>query len=89
MGTTFQIAVWRALLTIPPVATTTYARLAEWVKRPQAARAVGQAVGANPVAVLIPCHRVIQASGALGGYHWGTERKWCLLARESGRGGRI
>ena len=84
VGTPFQVAVWRALLTIPEGATTTYAALAAAIGRPTACRAVGQAVGANPVGVLIPCHRVIQASGALGGFAWGSTRKACLLAREVG-----
>ena len=70
-GTNFQIQVWRALLRVPPGSLTTYTGLAEVSGRPRAARAVGQAVGANPVALLIPCHRVIRQSGALGGYRWG------------------
>lgn len=87
LGTPFQVAVWRALLRIPAGATTTYAALARAIARPGAARAVGQAVGANPVALLIPCHRVIQASGAIGGYRWNPARKCCLLAGEAGDGG--
>jgi AraC family transcriptional regulator, regulatory protein of adaptative response / methylated-DNA-[protein]-cysteine methyltransferase len=74
-GTNFQIAVWRALLKIPPAALATYGQIAEAVGAPKAARAVGNAIGANPVALLIPCHRVIQRSGALGGYRWGPTRK--------------
>ncbi|MBC7202476.1 MAG: methylated-DNA--[protein]-cysteine S-methyltransferase, partial [Pusillimonas sp.] len=74
-GTNFQVAVWRALLKIPPGAITSYAQVARWVGSPMAARAVGNAIGANPVALLIPCHRVIQQSGALGGYRWGPARK--------------
>lgn len=81
-GTNFQLAVWRALLDIPPARAVSYGQLAAAVQRPGAARAVGAAVGANPVAVLIPCHRVIQRSGALGGYRWGTERKLALQVNE-------
>jgi AraC family transcriptional regulator of adaptative response/methylated-DNA-[protein]-cysteine methyltransferase len=82
-GTNWQVQVWRALLAIPPGATTTYAALARALGRPQAARAVGGAVAANPVAVLIPCHRVLRANGALGGYRWGPDRKQALLALEA------
>ena len=74
-GTNFQIAVWRALLKIPAGAVTSYGELAASLGQPKAARAVGNAVGANPVALVIPCHRVIQESGALGGYRWGPGRK--------------
>ncbi|WP_083250567.1 methylated-DNA--[protein]-cysteine S-methyltransferase [Acidihalobacter aeolianus] len=82
-GTNFQTRVWHALLAIPPGRLTSYAGLAEAIGRPGAARAVGQAVGANPVALLIPCHRVIRESGGLGGYRWGLERKRALLAWET------
>jgi AraC family transcriptional regulator, regulatory protein of adaptative response / methylated-DNA-[protein]-cysteine methyltransferase len=81
-GTNFQLAVWRALLTIPEGKTTTYARIATAIGRPSAARAVGTAIGDNPVAVLIPCHRVVQATGAVGGYRWGAVRKIALQAHE-------
>lgn len=74
-GTNFQIAVWRALLKIPPGALASYAQVADSLGSPNAARAVGNAVGSNPVALLIPCHRVIQQSGALGGYRWGPAKK--------------
>ena len=74
-GTNFQIAVWRALLSIPPGRLASYSQIASALGRPKASRAVGNAVGANPVALLIPCHRVIQQSGALGGYRWGAARK--------------
>ena len=70
-GTNFQIAVWRALLRIPPASAVTYSQIAEAVGSPRAVRAAGSAIGANPVALLIPCHRVIQQSGGLGGYRWG------------------
>lgn len=83
-GTNFQVQVWRALLTIPRGQLRSYGHLAAAIGRPQAARAVGTAIGQNPVAVLIPCHRVIQKSGALGGYRWGLSRKAALLAAEAG-----
>lgn len=84
-GTNFQVNVWRALLRVAPGGLTTYARLAQASGRAGAAQAVGQAVGANPVALLIPCHRVIRQSGALGGYRWGALRKHAILAWESAR----
>lgn len=74
-GTNFQIAVWRALLKIPPGAVASYTQVATALGAPRSARAVGNAIGANPVALLIPCHRVIQQSGALGGYRWGVTKK--------------
>lgn len=74
-GTNFQVAVWRALLKIPPGAVASYAQVARSLGAPKAARAVGNAIGSNPIALLIPCHRVIQQSGALGGYRWGTAKK--------------
>lgn len=81
-GTNFQLAVWRALLRIPAGRAVSYGQLAMACGKPAAARAVGTAVGANPVAVLIPCHRVIQQSGAVGGYRWHPERKLALQAWE-------
>lgn len=84
-GTNFQVNVWKALLQIDPAKLTTYSQVANAIGRPKSARAVGQAVGANPVAFLIPCHRVIQQSGKLGGYHWGTTRKQAILAWEAAR----
>jgi AraC family transcriptional regulator of adaptative response/methylated-DNA-[protein]-cysteine methyltransferase len=84
-GTNFQVSVWRALLRIPAAAVASYADVAAVVGRPTAARAVGLAVGSNPVAFLIPCHRVIQQSGRLGGYHWGETRKHAIHAWESAR----
>ena len=81
----FQLKVWQALLALPEGGCTTYGELARQIGQPRAARAVGTAVGANPVAVLIPCHRVIQRSGALGGYRWDPARKHALLAWESAR----
>lgn len=82
-GSNFQVQVWRALLALPAGALTTYGSLAGALGRPDAARAVGTAVGANPVAWLIPCHRVIRASGAITGYRWGTVRKAAMLGREA------
>lgn len=83
-GSNFQIQVWRALLAIPPGGLTTYRTLAEGIGHPRAARAVGNAVAANPLAYLIPCHRVIRESGALGGYRWGQIRKTAIQGWESG-----
>jgi AraC family transcriptional regulator of adaptative response/methylated-DNA-[protein]-cysteine methyltransferase len=85
IGGPFQIKVWEALLQLRDGETTTYSSLAAQIDAPQAARAVGNAIGANPLAVLIPCHRVLRKSGALGGYHWGLPRKERLLALEFAR----
>jgi AraC family transcriptional regulator of adaptative response/methylated-DNA-[protein]-cysteine methyltransferase len=82
MGTNFQVKVWRALLELGAGGATSYGELAEAIGSPGASRAVGQAVGANPVAWLIPCHRVLRRDGELGGYHWGVERKRSMLAWE-------
>jgi AraC family transcriptional regulator of adaptative response/methylated-DNA-[protein]-cysteine methyltransferase len=84
-GTNFQVKVWEALLRVPAGERTTYAGLAHAVGRPGAARAVGQAVGRNAIAVLIPCHRVIRTMGLVGQYRWGAERKHLLLAWEAAR----
>jgi AraC family transcriptional regulator of adaptative response/methylated-DNA-[protein]-cysteine methyltransferase len=81
-GTNFQLKVWEALLHIPVGAVTTYQGIASRVGRPGATRAVGTAVGHNPIAVLIPCHRVIRKVGEFGNYRYGTLRKKALLARE-------
>lgn len=81
-GTAFQQKVWQALRTIPPGETWTYGELAAAIGRPGAARAVGAACGANPVCVVVPCHRVVGSNGALTGYAWGTARKKELLRRE-------
>ena len=83
-GTNFQLKVWRALLEIPPGEVTTYGDLAARVGNPKASRAVGTAVGSNPVSYLIPCHRVIRSTGELGGYAWGPDRKRVMLALECG-----
>ncbi|OJA04811.1 bifunctional transcriptional activator/DNA repair enzyme AdaA [Halomonas sp. QHL1] len=81
-GTNFQIAVWRALLTIPEGQLASYSHIAQALGTPKSSRAVGNAVGANPIALWIPCHRVIQQSGALGGYRWGLEKKQMVQAWE-------
>lgn len=81
-GTEFQLKVWEALLTIPMGALGTYASIAEQIGKPAAHRAVGTAIGRNPVAFLIPCHRVIQRSGLFGGYRWGAPRKAALIGWE-------
>jgi AraC family transcriptional regulator of adaptative response/methylated-DNA-[protein]-cysteine methyltransferase len=81
-GTPFQLRVWRALLCVPSGSLTTYGRLAEAIGQSQAARAVGSAVGANPIAFVIPCHRVIRETGALGNYHWDPIRKRAILGWE-------
>ena len=81
-GTNFQVAVWRALLRIPLARAVTYSQIAEAVGSPRAVRAAGSAIGANPVALLIPCHRVIQRSGGLGGYRWGPARKQAIQVWE-------
>ncbi|TVQ52278.1 MAG: methylated-DNA--[protein]-cysteine S-methyltransferase [Rhodobacteraceae bacterium] len=85
VGGPFQIKVWEALLAIPPGAVATYAAIAERIGAPKAVRAVGTAVGRNPVAWLIPCHRAIRRDGGLGGYHWGLGVKRAMLAWESAR----
>ena len=84
-GTNFQLKVWTALLGIAPGCVTTYEEIADAIGQPAAARAVGSAVGRNPVSLLIPCHRVIRKSGGLGGYAWGLERKELVLRAEDGR----
>jgi AraC family transcriptional regulator of adaptative response/methylated-DNA-[protein]-cysteine methyltransferase len=81
-GSNFQLQVWRALLATGREATVSYGALAGSIGKPAASRAVGAAVGANPVAWLIPCHHVLRANGALGGYRWGLERKRAMLAWE-------
>jgi AraC family transcriptional regulator of adaptative response/methylated-DNA-[protein]-cysteine methyltransferase len=81
-GTAFQRRVWQALRDIPPGTTTSYAALAKTIGKPGAARAVGAACAANPIAVAVPCHRVRNAAGGLAGYRWGTARKAALLTRE-------
>jgi AraC family transcriptional regulator of adaptative response/methylated-DNA-[protein]-cysteine methyltransferase len=82
-GTNFQLRVWKALLQVPAGTTTNYGALAREIGKPTASRAVGTAVGDNPVSWLIPCHRVLRADGGIGGYAWGTERKKTMLVWES------
>jgi AraC family transcriptional regulator, regulatory protein of adaptative response / methylated-DNA-[protein]-cysteine methyltransferase len=82
-GTSFQCDVWQALLTIPWGTVTTYSDIANTVGRPKSVRAVANAVGANPIAWLIPCHRVIRRDGSLGGYRWGISRKQAMLDWEN------
>jgi AraC family transcriptional regulator of adaptative response/methylated-DNA-[protein]-cysteine methyltransferase len=82
-GTPFQKRVWQALREIGPGYTTSYAGIAAQIGSPRAVRAVAQACAANPVAVAIPCHRVLRSDGAISGYRWGIERKRALLAREA------
>lgn len=84
-GTAFQLKVWETLLRVPMGKLTTYGQVAQQIELPKASRAVGTAVGNNPVAFLIPCHRVIQASGALGGYHWGEVRKTAMIGWEAAK----
>ena len=83
-GTPFQEQVWLTLAEIPYGETISYAELARWVGRPQAFRAVGQANGANPIPIILPCHRVIAADGSIGGYGGGLPTKRRLLALEAG-----
>ncbi|MBE0412138.1 bifunctional helix-turn-helix domain-containing protein/methylated-DNA--[protein]-cysteine S-methyltransferase [Yoonia sp.] len=85
IGAPFQIKVWEALLAIPSGHVTTYSEIALAIGRPKAVRAVGTAVGRNPVGWLIPCHRALRKSGALGGYHWGLPIKRAMLAWETAR----
>jgi AraC family transcriptional regulator, regulatory protein of adaptative response / methylated-DNA-[protein]-cysteine methyltransferase len=81
-GTAFQRRVWQALQAISPGETASYAEIARRIGAPQSVRAVAQACAANPVALAIPCHRVVRSDGALSGYRWGVERKAALLKRE-------
>ncbi|MCC5809154.1 MAG: methylated-DNA--[protein]-cysteine S-methyltransferase [Ectothiorhodospiraceae bacterium] len=83
VASVFEARVWNSLITVPPGRTVTYAQLAEQIGQPTAGRAVGRAVGANPVALLIPCHRVVPRAGGIGSYRWGVARKRRLLAVES------
>ncbi|HAY99846.1 MAG TPA: hypothetical protein DCY38_03545 [Opitutae bacterium] len=85
-GTDFQKCVWRALLKIPFGRRTSYGQIAGDLSRPKASRAVGSAVGANPVSLLIPCHRVLPGSGRSGNYRWGADRKLALLDAEQESG---
>lgn len=84
-GTDFQLKVWESLLKIPLGKLSTYGNLANEIGSPKASRAVGTAIGSNPVAFLIPCHRVIQSSGKIGGYMWGSDRKQLMIGWESAK----
>ena len=86
-GTAFQQRVWQALQQIPPGKTATYSAIAERIGAPRAVRAVARACAANPLAVAIPCHRVVRRNGELSGYRWGIDRKRTLLDREAASGG--
>lgn len=81
-GTEFQLQVWRALVEVPAGQVISYAMLADMIGRPRALRAVGTAVGQNPVSWAVPCHRVTRTDGSIGGYHWGAAIKRAMLARE-------
>ncbi len=82
-GTPFQLKVWETLLKIPSGSLSVYGSIAQKIERPKASRAVGSAIGKNPVAFLIPCHRVIQSSGRIGGYMWGSTRKSAIIGWEA------
>lgn len=84
-GTAFQLKVWETLLQIPMGRLTTYGDIASKLDNPSASRAVGTAIGHNPIALLIPCHRIIRSSGELGGYHWGIARKAAIIGWEAAR----
>lgn len=88
IGTDFEIEVWETLLRVPAGRATTYRDVARTIGRPSASRAVGAAVGKNPISFVVPCHRVIGSSGALTGYHWGLPRKRAILGWEAGVAGR-
>ncbi|MFP7672163.1 methylated-DNA--[protein]-cysteine S-methyltransferase [Marivita sp. S0852] len=85
IGAPFQIKVWEALMRVPSGHVTTYSEIAEFIGHPKAVRAVGTAVGRNPISFLIPCHRALRKSGGLGGYHWGLPVKRSILAWEAAR----
>jgi len=88
-GTDFQLKVWETLLKIPMGSLSTYGHIAEELNNPNASRAVGTAIGSNPVAFLIPCHRVIQSTGLFGGYMWGSTRKTALIGWEAAKTERL
>ena len=85
IGSDFEVSVWQSLLKIPLGQATTYGTIASHIGRPRAARAVGAAVGRNPICFVVPCHRVLGKSGALTGYHWGLTRKQAILGWEAGK----
>jgi len=82
-GTNFQIKVWEALMRIPPSRLVSYGDVARAIDRPTASRAVGAAVGANPISFIVPCHRVVLGTGVLHNYRWGQDRKRAIIAWES------
>ena len=86
IGTDFEVRVWKTLLRIPFGRATTYSAIAQTLGKPSASRAVGAAVGKNPISFVVPCHRVLGRSGALTGYHWGLTRKQAILGWEAGQG---
>ncbi len=85
IGTDFELRVWETLLNVPMGRATTYSDIARKIGKPKAARAVGAAVGRNPISFVVPCHRVLGRSGALTGYHWGLARKQAIIGWEAGR----
>ena len=87
IGTDFEVRVWETLLNVPMGRATTYSDIARKLGKPKAARAVGAAVGKNPISFVVPCHRVLGRSGALTGYHWGLARKQAIIGWEAGRVG--
>ncbi len=87
IGTDFEVGVWKTLLRIPLGGATTYGTIAGAIGKPKAARAVGAAVGRNPISFVVPCHRVLGGSGALTGYHWGLTRKQAIIGWEAGKRG--
>jgi len=89
IGSDFEVRVWETLLRIPMGAATTYSSIASHIGKPKAARAVGAAVGRNPISFVVPCHRVIGSTGALTGYHWGLTRKQAMLGWEAARAGTV
>jgi AraC family transcriptional regulator of adaptative response/methylated-DNA-[protein]-cysteine methyltransferase len=84
-GTGFQLKVWEALLKIPMGQLTSYSSIADMIDKPTASRAVGSAIAENPVAFLVPCHRVIKSTGIIGEYHWGPVRKTAIIGWEAAK----
>ena len=85
IGSDFEVRVWETLLAVPLGCATTYSDIARHIGKPKAARAVGAAVGRNPISFVVPCHRVLGRSGALTGYHWGLARKQAIIGWEAGK----
>ena len=83
IGTDFEIRVWQTLLRIPLAHAVTYSDIAQHLGAPKASRAVGSAVGRNPISFVVPCHRVLRKGGGLGGYHWGITRKQAIIGWEA------